>query len=627
MLGYNGKIARVNLTTKQIKVEEPGEHFFRTYMGGSNIGAYYLLKELPPKVEPFSPENKIVFSTSVVTGAPVPGFSRTSIMSKSPLVDGIGDTQAGGFWGPELKFAGFEAIIVEGKAEEPVYLWINNGKIEIRPAKHLWGKETAVAQQMIRDELGDQKIRVLLIGPAGENLIRFACVVNDLTHVNGRTGMGAVMGSKNLKAIAVRGNNNLEFKDKEKLLSYAKEFAQNYTKSPDCAGLNALGTSQYVMGQNLSGALPTFNFKEGVFSGAEQISGEKMHDTVWIKQEGCYACSLRCKMVVKADKPWKVDPIYGGPEYESIAALGSNCGVDDLNAVIKANEICNKMTLDTISTGMTISFAMECYENGILTKEDTGGLDLSWGNGETVVKLCEMIARREGIGNLLAEGVKRAAQKIGKGAEKYALHVKGSEFAMHDPRAKGMLGFSYAFSPVGADHITAEHDVCFTPQSPEFFLNHIRALGLLDPLEAQSIANEKVRMFYYLQLVWSLTDVLDLCNYTFGPARYFSFLQLTDMVNSITGWNTTFWELLKVAERRINLMRLFNLREGIGKEHDVLPERMFEPIPEGPLAGAKLDKEQFYKARDLYYEMLNWDENGVPRKGKLVELNLNSFIK
>lgn len=627
MYGFNGKIARVNLTTKEIGIKEPGEQFFRTYMGGSNLGVYYLLKELPPNIDPLSPQNKIVFSASVVTGAPVPGCCRTSIVAKSPLTEGIGDCQGGGFWGPELKFAGFDAVIVEGKAETPVYIWINNGKIQIRNATHIWGKETGLAQEIIRDELQDDRVRVMTIGPAGENLVRFACVVNDLTHVNGRTGMGAVMGSKNLKAIAVRGQKeNLKLYDQEKTLSFAREFAQHFLESPDCAGLNAQGTSQYVLGQNAGGALPTKNFQTGVFAGAENISGATMHDTVWQKQEGCYACPVRCKMVVKAEKPWKVNPTYGGPEYETIASLGSNLGVDDLMAVIKANEIVNKNGLDSISTGMAIAFAMECFENGLITKKDTGGLDLTWGNGEVVVKLCEMIAARKGLGNLLAEGTRKAAQKIGPGAEKFALHVKGLEFPMHDPRAKGMLGFSYAFGPLGADHITCEHDVCFTPESPEYFLNHIRPLGLLEPLEIKSISHKKVRMFYYLQLVYSAFDCLDLCIFTMPPARYFTFNQVVELVNSITGWNTSLWEILKVGERRVNLMRLFNLREGIGKEQDVLPERMFETIPEGPLAGVKVNKEEFYQARDLYYEMLNWDNDGVPRKGKLVELNLADFI-
>jgi len=621
--GYNGKILRVDLSKKEIEVEEPDEYFYRTYGGGACLGAYYLLREMFPGVDPFSPDNIIVFAGSCVNGAPVPGFARSAIVFKSPLTGAIADTQAAGYFGPELKFSGFDAIVIKGKSDRPLYLWVHDGEAEIRDASHIWGKTTGEAQDAIRKELGDERIICACIGQAGENLVRYACVVNNLKHAWGRLGAGAVMGSKNLKAIAVRGHKKLEMKDRETVLSIAKHFSTNFMKeSPDNIGLHNLGTSQYVIPQNEDGQLPTRNFQTGYFEGAENISGERMKDTVLVNGEACYACSVRCKRVVKADSPYKVDPAYGGPEYQTIAMLGSDCGVDDLVAICKANELCNKYGLDTISTGGVIAFAMECFENGIITKEDTGGIDLRFGNKEAMVKMVEMIARREGIGNILAEGVKRAAEKFGRGAEKFALHVKGEEVPAHDPRAKGHLALMYPLCPMGADHVQAEHDGAFTPGWTPFFAQRVKPLGILEPLELSSIDHKKVRRFFYFQNVSSTLDTLTLCVFAFAPVRYFTLRELVELVRAITGWETSLWELLKLGERRVAMFRAFNVREGFTKEDDWLPERMFEGLLTGPRKGQKVDKDKLREAIDLYYEMAGWNKDGVPTKGKLAELDL-----
>lgn len=621
--GYNGKILRVDLSNKIISVDEPDESFYRTYGGGSCLGAYYLLKELEPGIDPLNPDNLLIFAGSVVTGAPVPGFARSAIVSKSPLTGAIGESQAGGFFGPELKFAGYDAIVVKGKAEKPVYLSIRDGEAEIKDAAHLWGKTTGEAQAIIREELADEHIIVAVIGQAGENLVRYACVLNNLKNAYGRLGMGAVMGSKNLKAIAVRGHKEMELKDRETVLRLAKHFSTTFREeSPDNAGLNDMGTAQYVIGQNEDGQFPTRNFQTGYLEGAENLSGQKMKETILVDREGCYACPVKCKRVVKAEEPFTVDPIYGGPEYETITMLGSNCGIDDLVAVCKGNELCNKYGLDTISTGSAIAFAMECYENGFITKEDTEGVDLRFGNAEAMVKMVEKIARREGIGDILAEGVKRAAERFGRGAEKFAIHVKGQEFPGHMPRAKGHLALSYALSPLGADHLVSEHDPAFVPGAPSFFSDRVKPLGVQEPLEMRSIDHKKVRRFLYFQNVFSLLDTLTLCFFTFAPVRYFTFDELVELVNAITGWHTSLWELLKLGERRVAMFRAFNVREGFTREDDWLPERMFEPIQTGPRKGQKLDKEELEKSIKLYYEMVGWDVDGVPTNGKLAELDL-----
>ncbi|MCD6539051.1 aldehyde ferredoxin oxidoreductase, partial [Candidatus Bathyarchaeota archaeon] len=417
MFGYAGRILRVNLTDDKIRIESPDEKFYRRYMGGWGFIAYYLLRELESGVEPLSPVNKLIVALGPITGVPIAGSGRNAVGGKSPLTGGFGASEGGGFFGAELKKAGFDCIIIEGRAEKPVYLWIHDGEAEIRDANHIWGMYIADSQRIIREELKDNLIRTMQIGPGGENLVRYACVINDLKHAAGRTGMGAVMGSKRLKAIAVRGHGEVKVADPDKVRKLAEVMVDWASAKPRGAGGVdwGLGTGAWMTAHVLSGNLPTRNFRDGLFPNPEAISAQTIRDTILIRMDSCYACPIRCKKVVKVDEPWKVDPEYGGPEYETLAALGSNCGIDNLKAICKANELCQKYTIDTIGAGATIAFAMECYENGILTKEDTGGLDLSFGNAEAMVKLVEMIGRREGIGDLLAEGTRRAAERIGRG--------------------------------------------------------------------------------------------------------------------------------------------------------------------------------------------------------------------
>ena len=625
--GYNGRILKVNLSTKEVGVDEPDEYFYRTYMGGATLGAYYLLKEMRPKIDAFDPEAIIVFAPSILTGTPAPGFARHSVVGKSPLTGTIADSQAGGFWGPELKFAGYDAVVVKGRASEPVYLWINDGKVEIKQASHIWGKTTGETQSIIPKELGDDKVRVLSIGPAGERLVRFACVLNECKHANGRLGMGAVMGRKNLKAIAARGHGGIKIKDREIVLKWAKEFSNNFMDNPSNAGLHDLGTGEILTGMNKDGQLPTRNFQTGFFAGAEAISAETMHSTIFQKGEGCYACPVKCKRVVKVEHPYQVDPLYGGPEYETLASLGSNCGISDIAAVAKGNELCNKYGLDTISTGATIAFAMECYENGIINQKDTGGVELRFGNADAMLEMVELIAKREGIGDILAEGTKRAAQKVGKGAEKFAIQVKGLEMGMHDGRVKGMVGLAYAVSPVGADHVVVEHDTDFDFNAPEVFIEQMKTMGLLQRCKTSGMDYQKIRMFCYLQYHFSFLDSLCLCVLAFAPVRTFKLSHLTDVASAVTGWELSLWEMMKLGERRVNMFRIFNEREGFTPEDDWLPERFFEPIEDGPRQGATYSRQELKEMRDLYYRLMNWDpETGVPTKAKLIELDLPWLI-
>lgn len=625
--GYCGKILHVNLSDRSTFVETPDEYFYRTYIGGGALGAYYLLKGMKGGTDPLGPENIIVFATGVLTGAPASGFCRYSVITKSPETGLFLDSQAGGFWGPELKFAGFDAVVVKGKADKPVYLWINNGKVEIRDAAHIWGQVTGDAQETIRKELNEPKARMVMIGPGGENQVKYACILNELKSANGRGGSGAVMGSKNLKAIVCRGTEKIEFKDKDTIIKHAKWFVQNFMDNPSCSATHDFGTAAYVTRQLEWEELPTHNFRDGSIENGENLSGTSMAQSILIKPESCYACAAGCKRVVKAEAPYVVDPKYGGPEYETLAALGSNCELVNLVAVAKANEQCNKYSLDTISTGASIAFAMECYENGLLTLADTDGLELKFGDADLVLELIDRIAYRKGnLGNLLAEGVKRAAEIIGKGADKYAIHTKGMEIAMHDPRVKGTVAIGYAASPIGGDHVVVEHDTDFDEYAPEIFLEQVKSLGILRRLNAHSVAPEKVRNFVYLQNHFSFIDCLTVCVNAFAPVRSFTMTMLTDIAQAITGWEISFWEIMKLGERRVNLAKVFNVREGSKRADDILPDRFYEKLKKVNLEDAVLDRAEFDQAIDLMYEMMNWDQEGKPRKGKLFELDVGWAI-
>lgn len=619
MFGFNGKILKVDLNSQKIDVEVLDEKFYRKYLGGRNFGLYYLTREMSPNIDPLSPENILVFATGVTTGVPLTGFCRHSVVAKSPLTNGFGEAEAGGFWGAELKFAGFDAVAIKGASPKPVYLWVHDGEAEIRDASGLWGQLTKDTQKAIREELKDPLVRVAQIGPAGEKLVRYACIMNDLKYANGRSGLGAVMGSKNLKAIAVRGHNKLEFKDPEKIKELAKWHSENWLKHPGALARSRLGTSDGLLAMNADGILPTRNFLKGSFDHAEDISGEKMKDTILIGTEGCYACSIRCKRVVKGKPPYETDPNYGGPEYETIAAFGSLCEVSDLNAISYANQLCNAYGMDTISAGCTIAFAMECFENGVLTNDETSHIDLRFGNTEAMVKLVDMIAKREGLGDILAEGVMRASQRIGKGSEKYAMHVKGKEVPMHEPRGKTGLALQYTLSPSGADHMQAAHDPVFQAN-----VENIKPLGIIEPVDRLSLGPDKVRLFKYLQLWWNLLDCLCVCKFVIAPhgAGVFKINHLVDIVNAVTGWNTSLLELMMASDRSISLAREFNLREGFTKEDDRLPVRFYEPLEFGPRKGARVSERDLNEAISIYYGMMGWDRTGKPETVKLQELSL-----
>jgi aldehyde:ferredoxin oxidoreductase len=642
--GYHGKIARVNLTTATVITETPDDAFYRTYVGGHGFISYFLFKEVPAGCDPLGPENKLIFATGPLTGLPLAGSGRHAVGAKSPLTGGYGAGEAGGFWGNEFKRAGFDALIVEGTASKPVYLWIKDGEIEIRDAHHLWGLECKEAEQAVRGELADQRVRFAQIGPAGENKVLFATISNDLNEFIGRGGLGAVMGAKLLKGVAVRGTKLPEVADMKKILELNKWMATDAKKM--YAGLSELGTAGGTLGSSMQGNLPTLNFRFGhwpgsglpaphgdapdqdreplspteaclteeAHKGAEAITGQTMKDTgLLVDTEGCFACGVKCKRVVASSKRFNIDGDYGGPEYETVGMMGSNCGIDDLEAIGYANMRLGALGMDSISCGATIAWAMECVEKGLIPAEDLQGIKLRFGNVDAWLEAVELIARRQGFGARLADGSYRAAEAYGPEAVALAPVVKKQELPAHEPRVKHGLGLGYMVSPTGADHMHNFHDTGYVKATKS-----LHPLGIFKGLPATDLSPEKVRMVLYT-INWRHFQ---------NSAVYCMFLpwsmeQVTELVKAATGWNTSLYELMKVGERVNTLSRLFNLREGLDHETDKLTRRFLTAFESGPLKGTAVPEQGILNARSIYYSMMGWDAaTGVPTEGKLLELGL-----
>ncbi|MBB6214141.1 aldehyde:ferredoxin oxidoreductase [Anaerosolibacter carboniphilus] len=625
----DAKILDVDLSNKEITTRVLAGEIYRLYPGGSTLGLYLAIQEMEPGIDPLSPENMLIFSVSAMTGLPISGISRLNVTAKSPLTGTMGDSQAGGFFPAHLKANGWDAIVFRGKAEKPLYLYIEGDKAELKDAKNLWGKVTGEAEEIIRGEIGDKEVEIAQIGPAGENLVKYACIINMCNRANGRNGMGAVMGSKNLKAVVVKKGKAAQAFDRERFQGLAKSVAERLRENETVAGLGKYGTDGDLEGFHQEGFLPTKNWTTGYFpEGANNITGMTMYESILKERDTCYACAVRCKRVVEI--PGVVDPLYGGPEYETCATLGSYCGVTSLEAVAFANQLCNMYGLDTISCGATISFAMECYEKGLINDKDTDGLILNFGNHEAMTALVEKIAKREGVGDLLAEGSYRAAQRIGKEAIPLSMSVKGQELPAHMPQFKPAVGLIYAVNPFGADHQSSEHDVflMMPPDSRE--RRRLAQIGVWKGYDNPSVIDdEKVRFAFDSQKFFSILDTLCLCQFVWGPAwELYGPDDMVDLCKYGLGWDTSIYELMLVGERRINMMRYFNAREGFTKEDDRLPQRIFEPFKDGPSKGICVDKEDFEKAKELYYELAGWDkETGNPTESTLRKLSLGWLLE
>ena len=625
--GYNGKILHVDLTRGTLEVETPSESFYRKYMGGSAMGLYYILKEMPKGADALGPDNVLTLMCGVTTGAAISGQSRINANAKSPISGGIGDSQGGGYFPAELKFAGFDGIVIKGRSSKPVYLSIIEGKPELRDASHLMGKITGEVDEILKKELNDNKIEILQHGPAAEHGVIFSSLLSMSNRNNGRTGMGLVMASKNLKAVVVRGRKKVEVADSKSLMALSRSGPKEMPNNPDVDGTGKYGTAAVVMVQNTMGTLPTRNYNEGQFENPEPISGEKMAETVLKERDTCYACIVRCKRVVEIkDGPYKVNPYYGGPEYETIGTFGSYCGINDLAAIARASQICNENGVDTIACGATIAFAMECYEKGIITQEQANGIDLKFGDADAMLATLNAIVKADGpLGKALSQGSERAAQLWGNGADECLITVKGSEAPAHMPQAKRSLALIYAVNPFGADHQSSEHDWMIEEgMASDLYMGRLAMMGMPNKLAPLSLGPDKVKYAYLTELFYSILDTVELCQFVWGPAwTLYGPKEMVDFVKAVTGWNVTLDELMAVGARRLNLMRIFNAREGLDRKQDKLPKKFFKALKgTGPTAGIALTHEEIDSAIDEYYKLAGWTTNGIPTVETLKKLDL-----
>ncbi|MFQ5758124.1 MAG: aldehyde ferredoxin oxidoreductase family protein [Candidatus Bathyarchaeia archaeon] len=609
-MGYAGRILHVDLSTGKTETEPLKEELAKKYIGGIGLGIRLLIDHSKPGVDPLSPKNPLILATGPLSGSmgPTAGNGH-AFVAKSPESGAVGEAKSHGFFGAEMKRAGYDAVVFKGRAEKPVYVWIDDDTVQLMDAKHLWGKSPAETEDAIIEELKDHYIRVASIGPAGEKLVRCGCILNDKTRAAGRTGMGTVMGSKNLKAIALRGSKDVTVADPERFLEFVKMMHERM-KGPKSRKYRTLGTAENVLVHNALAALPTRNFTEATFEGAEKVSGERLNERYVAKIIGCNSCPMRCEHVaVVPEGPYKGSTTR--MEYETLWALGPNCGVDRLDAIIKAMELCNYYGMDGISAGVIVSFAMDCYEHGILTKKDTDGLDLRFGNHEAMLEMLKRIGNREGLGNILAEGVKIAAEKIGKGAEKYANHIKGVEMTGYELRGLKTAALGYAVSFRGADH------------------NRHGAYGFDIGGKVNRFKVEKGRgkLVIGVEDLYTIIDSLIVCK--FGRGTYYeAFKDLSEFYTLTTGIEMTPEELRITGERINNVARLFNVREGLTRKDDHLPWKIMNvPIPdEGVAKGSYVSQKELDFLLDDYYEARGWTKEGFPTIEKLKELGMKDLM-
>lgn len=603
--GYINKIARIDLTKKKVRIHELNRELIMDYIGGRGWGAKIIWDEVPRGVDPFSPDNKVVIATGPLTGVYFTGTGKTTLCSKSPLTGAYGDSNVGGRFGVELKQAGFDAIIVEGASPEPVYIKVFDGEVSIEKATHLWGLGSIETEEAIKRDFKVGSLSCLTIGPAGENKVYFACITSDFGRQAGRTGIGAVLGSKKVKAIVASGSMDIPIYDCDAMMKVAQEAYEYCFRSEAQKAWIRQGTMQLILWSNENSALPTRNMSEAVYERAEMISGDVMEEKVKIGNHGCFGCAMPCGQISKIKEGKFAGTIVEGPEYETAAMIGSNCALNSIEEIVKINRVCDELGLDSISTGSVVAFAIECKRKGLLKE-----VDADYGDVEGIIRLIEDIAYRRKIGDLLAQGTKRVAEKLGKEAVKIAMQVKGLEISAYESRAAPAMALAYGTCDIGAHHnrawaITYDVKVGRTLYTPD-----------------------KAEWVIYLQHVRSLFDMLTCCRLPWVelslPLNYYERLYV-----AVTGINYRLKDLLLAAERVYNLTRCIWLREYpyMDRSWDYPPPRWFEEgLPSGPFKGVKLDREGYSKLLDDYYRFRGWDSNGRPTKSKLENLGLHYVV-
>ena len=627
--GWNRKVLKVNLTTGNIIIEPISEDILKNYLGGRGMNIKALYDTTNKNTDPLGPDNPLIFGTGPLTGTIVPSSGRHNITARSPLTGILGDSNSGGFWGAELKQAGYDQIIITGKAERPVYLKIINEKVEICNAEPLWGKNVWETEKLIKENLADNDVQIASIGQAGENLVKISGIMNNLSRAAGRTGMGAVMGSKKLKAVVVRGNQGIGVYDLKRFSESVEEMIKNIYSSPYYEARSSYGTTMLVNLNNRLGNLPFRNSQGSYYKDAEKIGGELLYDKHVTKSKACFSCPVHCSRYYKV----KSGPFAGtqgeGPEYETLVSFGSGCDNSNLESILYLNNLCNQYGLDTISTGGVISFAMECYEKGLIKKENANDLDLSWGNYQSIIDLVEKISIHEQIaqidkempqkllqnlGSILAEGVKKASEYI-PNSKPYALEIKGMEVAAQGVRGRKAMGLGWAVSSRGADHLRAfpiAESLWSEKDAEEVF-------GTKDAANRFAYKG-KAKLVKWTEEFSAITDCLEMCKIVAMPLKL-SMSSFAEITSALTGIAFGEADLFKIGERIINLERIYNLKMGLKSKDDRIPDRYrLEPVPEGNSKGETLDLD---KMLPEYYQLRGWNEKGIPSSKKLDELGLS----
>jgi aldehyde:ferredoxin oxidoreductase len=610
LFGYAGKIAYVDLDHRESRVALIESAFCEKYVGGNGFAIRLLHDTTKPGLEPFEPENALIFAVGPFAGTTVPTSGKYIVQAKSPLTGFMGESISSGVWGQALKRAGYDAVVIRGKAEKPTYLFIDDDDINFRDAKNLWGQESIQTSEMIVEEIGDENVSVAAIGPAGENLVRFANITNDRYRQAGRTGMGAVAGSKNLKAVAVRGTKTIEVYNLDKLIDVCRDLNEQ-CQGPGGEFYRKWGTPGMVLTLNHLGVLPTRNYQQASFELAENIGGEYILEHYAVKALSCAGCPIACD---------HISAIGGGPytgtvasvDYETIYALGSECGIGYYPAIAKAADLCDRLGIDTISTGVTVGWAMECYERGILTKDNTDGIELTFGNHEALIEVIKKIAYREGIGKLLAEGVKRASEKVGQGSEHFAMHNKGLELPGYDVRGLKASALGFMTSTRGGCHLRS-------------LMPDLDRGGKIDRLKAEKGYG---KMTMDREDLMAVMDSLMLCKFMRRVSVFFGLDKFAELYGLVSGIDLTADKLQRAGVRIYNLEKAYNIREGWAKKDDYPPPRiMKEPIPDGFSKGSVVTKKEFDMMLNAYFEARGWNDEGLPRKEKLIELGLEDMAE
>jgi aldehyde:ferredoxin oxidoreductase len=618
MYGYGGSILRVNLTDGTVHRHPTEEGLARAFLGGRGLNVKRLWDELPAHTDGLSPENMLVFGVGPLVGTTFPGGARFNVTAMSPQTGILGDSNAGGFFGPELKFAGYDQVIIQGRADHPVYLWIGDDGVELRDARELWGQDVWQTTAAIQQELGDPDVQVATVGQGAENGVRFAGVFVNLVRAAARTGMGTVMAAKNLKAVAVRGMGFIPVADMARFSEIIDRLDQAIYNHPEYEIRCRLGTTKLIKALDSIGGLPTRHFQQGCFDEADAVSGEAIEELYKVKSKACFACTIPCSRFLIVDDPRFPGLRLEGPEYEPLAGFTVRVGNDDLALALKCVDLANRYGLDAITLSEAISWAMECHERGLLSRQEADGLDLTWGNGETLLALVHKVAHREGFGDFLADGVKAAAERLGQGSEEIAMHGKGLEVFQADPRSIKAYGLGNAVASRGADHLRSEPWFEFSNDPEE----GVRRYGVPETAFRLEYKGKGLVVKHFEEMA-AIADATGVCKNTYNNMEVLDWEGTAELLRAATGWEITGEEVRRIGERIVNLERLFIAREGITRRDDTLPRRFLqEPMPEGsgPSTGSLLELEPML---DEYYRVRGWDvQTGLPTEEKLTELGL-----